>query len=239
MRLENIVWDARDPRRLGTFWSAALNAVTLTAQPDLYEARMDLGDGLFLDLCFPRVEDRSTSRARLGLELSGDDPKTPRVEWLLSLGAERVDTGGDTVHGVVLADPEGNAFRVTQDRDTACETGRVATLALDSADPGRDAAFWAEVGGWTPAEGAATASLRHPYRRGPVLEFRAESEPKQGKNGMHLDVRAAADDGDLAERAIELGAGRIDRAEGLPWEVFRDPSGNEFCILAPRVSEGE
>lgn len=239
MRLENIVWDARDPRGLGKFWSTALDAVTLTDEPELYEARIDLGDGVFLDLCFPRVEDCPTLRSRLGLELSGEDRKTVRVEWLLSLGAERVDAGTDTARWVVLVAPEGNTFRVAQDGGMATEGGRVSTLAWDSSDPDRDAAFWAEMSGWLPREGAATASLRHPSGRGPVLDFRAESEPKQGKNRMHLDVRAASADEDLGERAIDLGADRIDRAEGLPWEVFRDPSGNEFCILAPRASVAE
>ena len=55
MRLENIVWDARDPHRLGRFWTAALGAEPMTDEPDLVESRLHLADDVFLDLCFQRV----------------------------------------------------------------------------------------------------------------------------------------------------------------------------------------
>jgi hypothetical protein len=42
VRLENIVWDARSPQRLGGFWAAALGAETITDKPDIFEARMAL-----------------------------------------------------------------------------------------------------------------------------------------------------------------------------------------------------
>lgn len=233
MRMENIVWDALDPRRLGAFWSAALGAVPMTDEPDLYEARVSLGDELFLDLCFPRVADRSTSRPRLHPDLAGGHQQAATVERLLALGAEYVDIGQGAVPWTVLADPEGNAFCVRGDRDVYGDTGPIAALPLDSADPARDAAFWARITGWVPYDGAAPASLRHRSGRGPVLEFHPETGPKHGKNRLHLDVRPETGDGDLVARARDSGAHRLDRAEGLPWEVFSDPSGNEFCILAP------
>lgn len=234
MRLENIVWDARDPHRLGTFWSAALDAVALTDEPDGYEARMNLGDDVFLDLGFQRVRDVSTSPARLHLDLAGGDEQVKRVEQLLGLGAKHIDIGQDEVPGRVLADPEGNAFCVTEQRDAYRATGPVAALLMDSADPDRDAAFWAQITDWVPYDGVAPASLRHWSGRGPVLEFRHETEPKQGKNRLHLDVRLEGSEMNVVSRVLDLGARYTDKAEGLPWEVFSDPSGNEFCILAPK-----
>lgn len=127
MRLENVVWDARDPHRLGGFWAAALGAEVITDEPDLVEARLQLSDDVFLDLCFPRVTAPAAPPARLRLDLAG--------------GPDLVD---DT-------DPEGNAFRVVEHSGT----GPIAALRLDSADPDRDAAFWSAVTGWIP-EGNAT-----------------------------------------------------------------------------------
>ncbi|MFB9072742.1 VOC family protein [Citricoccus parietis] len=82
-------------------------------------------------------------------------------------------------------------------------------------------------------EGEAPASLRHPSGTGPLLEFLAEAGPKRGKNRMHLDVRPGPDDGPVASRLLALGATVVADDPELPWTVYADPSGNEFCILAP------
>ncbi|GAB2750870.1 VOC family protein [Salinifilum aidingensis] len=234
MHLENIVWDARDPHRLGAFWSAALDAVPITDEPDGYEARMSLGADVFLDLGFQRVGDVSTSPTRLHLDLAGGDERAERVERLLDLGAEHTGTGQGQTSRVVLADPEGNAFCVREHREAHRATGPLAALPVDSADPARDAEFWAQITEWVPCSGTAPASLRHRSGRGPALEFHHEPEPKQGKNRLHLDVRPDPGETNIVSRVLDLGARRIDEAAGLPWEVFSDPSGNEFCILAPR-----
>lgn len=55
MRLENLVWDARDPHRLGRFWAVALDAEPITDEPDGFEPRMTLAEDVFLDLCFQRA----------------------------------------------------------------------------------------------------------------------------------------------------------------------------------------
>ncbi|WP_137123444.1 VOC family protein [Segeticoccus rhizosphaerae] len=237
MRLENIVWDARDPHRLGTFWAAALDASPMTDEPEGFEARMSLGDDLFLDLCLQRVAEPSDSPARLHLDLRGDKDQEHHVQRLLGLGARRVDIGQGDVPWTVLVDPEGNAFCVMEQREAYRDTGPIAALPLDSADPDRDAAFWAELTGWQSYDGVAPASLRHPSGRGPVLEFCPEPEPKQGKNRLHLDVRAELGDEDLVSRALALGARSAEiGSDDLPWTVLNDPSGNEFCILEPSRS---
>jgi predicted enzyme related to lactoylglutathione lyase len=231
MRLENIVWDARDPRRLGRFWVAALGAEPITDEPDGVEARLSLADGAFLDLCFQRVDPLSTAPARLHLDLAGGARQQEVVARLLDLGAEPADIGQGAVPWVVLADPEGNAFCVMEDRAAFRDTGPIAALPLDSADPERDTAFWAEITGWTPTAPGAT-TLRHPSRVGPLLELCAEPEPRRGKNRLHLDVRPGAGDDHIAERVQERGAVPLTAPGEYPWQTFADPSGNEFCILA-------
>lgn len=233
MRLENLVWDSRSPERLGAFWADALGARIMTSEPDGLEARLDLGDGVFLDLCFPRVADPADVPQRLHLDLVGGDRQAVVVERLVELGARPADIGQGDVPWVVLADPEGTAFCVMEHRDAyAAGSGPIAALPLDSADPDRDAAFWSAMTGWIDAPGVAPRSLRHPSGRGPLLELCHEPEPRRGKSTMHLDVRPDAADPDPLDLVRSLGGSVPSQpAPGLPWVVCTDPSGNEVCVL--------
>jgi predicted enzyme related to lactoylglutathione lyase len=233
MRLENIVWSARDPHRLATFWAAAVGAEITIDNADGVEAHLDVGEEAFLDLCFQPVAEPSQAPQRLHLDLSGGDRQADVVDRLLGLGARPLDIGQGDVPWVVLGDPEGNAFCVMEDREVYRDTGPIAALPLDSADPERDAEFWAAITGWHRAEGNAPATLRHPAGVGPLLELCPEPEPKRGANVVHLDVRPGPDDPD-AIALIERMGGRTLRwpgADRLPWTVCADPSGNEFCVL--------
>jgi hypothetical protein len=108
VRLENIVWDARDPHRLGRFWAAALGARLITNEPDVVEARLRSADDLFLDLCFQPVAAPSDSPSRLHLDLAGGARQHEVVQRLLELGAERADIGQGAVPGVAtLRHPSG------------------------------------------------------------------------------------------------------------------------------------
>jgi predicted enzyme related to lactoylglutathione lyase len=234
VELENIVWDARDPQRLGRFWAAALDATPVTDGPDLVEARMPLADDAVLDLCFQRVPVPSRSPARLHLDLRGGAHQSAVVGRLLELGARPADIGQGAVPWVVLADPEGNAFCVMEDRDVYRDTRPIAALPLDSADLDRDAEFWAAVTGWTRWDGmTSAATLRHPSGTGPLLELCPEREPRRGKNRLHLDVRREPGTDDPTERLLALGATRLSAPGEFPWVVFADPSGNELCVLPP------
>ncbi len=233
MRLENVSWDARDPQRLGRFWAEALGAELITDEPDAVEARLRFTDDVFLDLCFQRVASPSASPPRLHPDLSGGARQQDVVQRLLDLGAAHADIGQGAVPWEVLTDPDGNPFCVMEDREVYRDTGPIAALPLDCADPDRDAAFWTLITGWVPWEGMPGATtLRHPSGVGPLLEFCPEPEPKRGKNRLHLDVRPDADAADIVERVLQWGATPLSAPADHPWLVFADPSGNEFCILA-------
>ena len=239
MFLENLVFDATEPQVLGRFWEAALGATTLTDEPDIYETRVSVPDGPVLDLAFQRSAQPSTAPPRLHLDLYGGHRQAQAVERLLGLGATRLDIGQGDVPWVVLADPEGQAFCVMEERDAYRDTGPIAAIPVLGDDPHRDAAFWAGLIGWQEYAGAAPVSLRHPSGRGPVLEFFRTSEPKKAKNRLHLDVRFDPEDDPAAELAAAEGAGarRFEHDWGdLPWTVMLDPSGNEFCFLPARTS---
>jgi hypothetical protein len=238
MYLENVVIDAVDPQRLGRFWEAAVGSERLTDQREGFETRLTIEGGPVLDLCFQRVPDPPFELPRLHLDLSGRDNQAQQVERLLELGARHLDIGQGDVPWVVLADPEGNPCCVMEDRAVYTDSGPIAALRLDSADPDRDAAFWSWLTGWTDSAGVAPRSLRHPSLRGPLLELCPESAPKGiHKNRLHLDIRLeTGDDPDsVAAHIAERGGAELHPDWGvLPWRLYVDPSGNDFCLLAAR-----
>jgi len=239
MYLENVVIDAVDPQRLGRFWEAVVGGEQLTDEVAGYETRLTIERGPVLDLCFPRVPEPPAEPPRLHLDLVGGTRQAEEVDRLLGLGARRLDIGQGEVPWVVLADPAGNPFCVMEERESYADTGPIAALPLDSADPDRDAQFWSWLTGWTDVAGAPLRSLRHPSMRGPLLELCPERAPKgTAKNRMHLDVRLeSGDDPDALEAGIlERGGGRFHHPEWgeLPWRSYTDPSGNEFCALPAR-----
>ena len=242
MGLENINMQARDPQRTGEFWTAALGLVDAGLTEDgVFEGRLELGE-FWLDLCIDPVTDPPPPGWRLHLDLLGGGPEEQAavVERLEGVGATRLDIGQGAVPWVVLADPDGNAFCVMEEREAYRDTGPIAALPLDSADPQRDADFYAALTGWVPAQGVGLVTLRHPSGTGPLLELCPEPAPKTRQNRTHLDVRpepGGPDQAGLVELALSLGATRAteDWAQGQPWVVLRDPSGNELCVLSDRL----
>ena len=125
-------------------------------------------------------------------------------------------------------DPEGYPY---------AGTGPLTALQLESADPGRDAAFWAWLTGWT----RTGESLRHPSGLGPVLELVPERGPKTVKNRRHLDLRLeTGEDADVVSAAVVERGGQEPAPQWgeQPWRTYLDPSGNEFCVL-PASSSGD
>jgi predicted enzyme related to lactoylglutathione lyase len=235
VHLENVVVDSTDPRALGRFWETALGTETLTDEPEGFETRLTVPGGPVLDLCFQRVPEPPRGPTRLQFALRGGEEQSPVVERLLTIGASPADIGPGRAPWVALADPEGNPFRVMEERAAHVDAGQVAALRLDVADPDRDRDFWMWLTGWVPVDADGVQALRHSSQRGPLLELGPEAEPKgPGKNRMHLDVRLEpGDDADAVARAITDRGGRELNPEwgDLPWRVFADPSGNEFCVL--------
>jgi hypothetical protein len=233
--LENIVFDAVGPQRLGGFWEAALGCERLTDEPDGFETRLTVDGGPVLDLCFQRVAEPSSEPPRLHLDVAGGTRQAEVVERLLGLGARPLDIGQGDVPWVVLADPEGNPLCVMEEREAYEGSGPLAALPLDSADPDRDAQFWSWLTGWTAV---APGSLRHPSLRGPLLELCAEPAGKGPvKNRVHLDVRleTGEDPAGFAAGIAERGGHELHPDWGdLPWRIYTDPSGNEFCVLPAR-----
>ena len=238
MYLENLVFDAVEPQRLGRFWEAVVGGERLTDEPAGFETRLIIEGGPVLDLCFQRVPEPPADPPRLHLDLRGGAHQTQEVERLLGLGARHLDIGQRDVPWVVLADPEGNPFCVMGERPAFADTGPIAALPLDSADPDRDREFWSWLTGWADSTGLGPRPLRHPSRLGPLLALCQEPDPKgAAKNRLHLDLRLeTGDDADAVAAGIAARGGRELYPDwgDLPWRFYADPSGNEFCVLPAR-----
>ena len=239
MYLENLVFDAVDPQRMGRFWEAVVGGEQLTDEAAGYETRLAIEGGPVLDLCFQRVPEPPSEPLRLHLDLLGGAQQAQVVERLLELGARHLDIGQRDAPWVVLADPEGNPCCVMESREEYVGTGPIAALPLDSSDPDRDAEFWSWLTGWGDASGVAPQTLRHPSLLGPLLELCPEPAPKgTAKNRLHLDVRLESDDDpdDVAASIASRGGRELQMGWGeLPWRHYADPSGNEFCVLPARA----
>jgi predicted enzyme related to lactoylglutathione lyase len=111
-------------------------------------------------------------------------------------------------------------------------------VVLDCADLDRAAAFWGAVLGLRrcgPAHGAYL-ELRPVEGAGPALLLQRVPERKKGKNRVHLDLRVADLEAEVA-RVVAAGATLLTEEPvveaGWGWHVLADPDGNEFCVLQP------
>jgi predicted enzyme related to lactoylglutathione lyase len=115
----------------------------------------------------------------------------------------------------------------------------VLNITFDSADPQAQATFWSAVTGYPASDGTRPGNpfwlVAPPSdQEGPRLAFVPTSEPKNGKNRVHVDI-VPGDRSQAAEmdRLIALGASVVDdrrRHEAAGWVVLADPEGNEFCL---------
>jgi catechol 2,3-dioxygenase-like lactoylglutathione lyase family enzyme len=117
---------------------------------------------------------------------------------------------------------------------------RIQCLCIDSTDPARSADFWQAALGWRRTSGTADEVVLEPPPGSPEdgvvpdLLFLRVPESKTRKNRLHLDLRPADQDAEIA-RLEHLGARRADVGQGqdVGWVVMADPDGNEFCVLRP------
>jgi hypothetical protein len=131
---------------------------------------------------------------------------------------------------------------VARPEDTAPERPtfqiRAAALVLDVHNLDAQASFWSRM------LDLAVTRAEHGWvdlaplgESGPVLSLQQVPERKQGKNRLHLDL-AVVDFAGAVRRAAQLGASPVEPVYGreldAPWQVYRDPEGNEFCLVTAR-----
>ena len=245
-RLVHVVADAHDPARLARFWAALLGweiADETAEEVDVWPAGYSYPDPVAVPIVFVPVPERKTGKNRVHLDLASASAadQAELVSRARDLGGGPADIGQGDVPWVVMADPEGNEFCVLEPRDDYRDTGPVAAILTDCADPAALARFWAGAAGWpvTRTEDAGQlVGLRSPAGVGPYLEFLRVPGGKTVKNRIHPDVAPYRGEDPAAEvaRLRAAGATLADVGQGhdVSWTVLADPEGNEFCVLSPR-----
>ena len=156
------------------------------------------------------------------------------------LGGSPADIGQGDVPWVVMADPEGNEFCVLEPRDAYRDTGPVAAILTDCADPAALARFWAGAAGWPVARTEDDlVGLRSPAGTGPYLEFlRGSPTARRSRTGSTRTWRPTAARIPPPRWRGCAPRARPSRTSGqggdVSWTVLADPEGNEFCVLSPR-----
>ncbi|MFG2824630.1 VOC family protein [Kitasatospora sp. NPDC048365] len=187
----------------------------------------------------PVPEPKTATKNRLHLDLATTSAthQAELVERLRAHGATPVDIGQGDMPWTVLADPEGNEFCVLEPREVYRDTGPIAAIVVDCADPRAMARFWGAAIDWTVHEVADDhATLRSAKAVGPYLEFIRTPDMKTVPDRVHLDLLPHPGDDQAAEvaRLRALGATDLDLGQGeVPWTCLTDPEGHEFCVLAP------
>jgi Glyoxalase-like domain len=186
------------------------------------------------------VPDPETVRYRTHLDLATTSAahQAELVARLEELGATSADVGQGDVPWTVMADPEGNVFCVLEPRSIYRDTGPIAAVVVDCADPRAMARFWSEATDWALHEVTDEhARLRSATGVGPYLELvRTPGDAKTVQSRVHLDLKPYPGDDQEAEvaRLRALGATDADVGQGdVPWICLADIEGNEFCVLTP------
>jgi hypothetical protein len=246
-RLIQIHMKARDDSALGRFWAEALGWEVSSEGPGV--TNLEPEGFVYPDpvaVCIDVVADpqpkTAKNRVHIDLATTSAAHQAELVARLRELGATPADVGQRDVPWTVLADPEGNEFCVLEPRPVHRDTGPIAVLVVDCADPRAMARFWDAGMDWTLHEVTDEhALLRSAQGVGPYLEFVRRADLKTGwdraaRPRIHLDLRPYPGDDQEAEaaRLRALGATDIDFGQGdVPWTCLADPEGNEFCVLTP------
>jgi predicted enzyme related to lactoylglutathione lyase len=121
--LHHIVIDTHDLPALARFWAQVLDWRILSER----EREVVIGpdETSPVGICFMPVTDEKIVKNRLHLDLSPDSAdRDAEIERILALGARRVDIGQTGRESwTVLADPEGNEFRVLRPKTTPADEG--------------------------------------------------------------------------------------------------------------------
>ncbi|MFC9847000.1 VOC family protein [Streptomyces sp. NPDC060223] len=234
---------AVDDSAVGRFWAEALGWGVSSSEPGVTgvkPAGFDWLDpaGLCIDvIAVPEFKTAAKNRLHIDLASTSAARQAELVARLRAIGATPADVGqSDDVPWTVLADPEGNEFCVLEPREVYRDTGPIATVVIDCADPRAMARFWDEAIDWTLHDATDDhAVFRSASGVGPYLEFLRTPGVKTAPDRVHLDLVPDAGDDKAAEvaRLRALGATDLDVGQGdVPWTCLSDPEDHEFCVLA-------
>lgn len=210
--------DAVDAAAMGRFWAGVLR---LDLQVD------DDGDAKLVGPT-PRhtvwvntVPEPVTVKQRMHLDVRADS-----IDDVVALGGVVVDAESFE-HWTVMKDVEGGELCVFGTRPG--KAAGLMEIVVDTADPARICAWWAEVLGTEAKDHEDGYAYLDAVPGAPFesLVFVPVPEPKTVKNRIHIDVTTPD-----VQLLVDAGA-RVLRAQDdeISWHVLADPDGNEFCAF--------
>ena len=215
------------PHDVASFWAVALGEQVVERKGHYY---LELPDGPRSRVVWiNEVPEAITTKSRVHIDvrLADGDPAP-----LVAAGGT-VERPPGTDPWWVLHDPHGVPVCVFGPHPAAPATLGPFELVVDSVDPARIAAWWAERTGGTVGTRAGTSfawvegAAGFPYM---FWVFTAVPEPKTAKNRVHWDVRLV--DGTL-DSLVAAGATMLrEQDDDIGWWVMADPEGNEFCVFS-------
>ena len=231
---------ALDDSAVGRFWAEALGWGVFSSRCDHHVGPVGFvwPDPVAVGIdvvTVPEPRNDNKNRVHLDLATTSAAHQAELVARLQALGATPADVGQGDVPWTVLADPEGNEFCVLEPREFYRDTGPIAAVVVDCADPRAMARFWGEAMDWTLHEVTDDhAALRSAKGVGPYLEFLRTPGVKTVPDRVHLDLLPYPGD-DLAAEVARLRARRHrprPRPGRRPVEVPGRPGGPR--VLRPR-----
>ncbi|HWJ82405.1 MAG TPA: VOC family protein [Nocardioides sp.] len=230
-----VCFSANDPDRLAAFWAGVLGrgAEADGARAVVLPSTDDVG----FPVRFVAGQEPKVGQNRMHFDLTSGslDEQQRTVARALDLGARHVDVGQRPEEGhVVLADPEGNEFCVTEPGNSfLAGCGFIGALSCDG--PQEVGHFWSRALDWPLVWDQDQETAVQSPRGGPKITWGGPPlMPRQGKDRLHLDlvVPSGGDHAGEVDRLVGLGATRADIGQGdVPWVVLADPGGNEFCVV--------
>ena len=226
---------AHDPPLLASFWAGVLGREL----SDDGTALLPSEETEFLIEFLP-TEEKKTRPNQIHFDLTSTSLKDQEaiVKRALELGGSHLDIGQlrEEEH-VVLADPEGNEFCVSEPGNGfLAGTGSIGALSSDGSQA--VGYFWSKALDWPLVwDRDEETAIQSPSGGSKISWGGPPVRQKMGPNRLHLDLAPPVDGDQQAEvdRLISLGATTIDIGQGdVSWVVMADPDGNEFCILTPR-----
>ena len=229
VRFKDLSIDATDVALMARFWSDALG---LDVAGDGRQVRL-VGPTPAHTVWINQVPEPKSAKNRMHLDIHG-----ARGESEVELIAAGQGVVQRLPGWTVLADPEGGEFCLFE-RDQP-PAYRLYEVVLDAADPLAVATWWADILGTMVQRGGDSSGgddsggpdeqwyfLTVPAAPFDSLVVEPVTEPKSGKNRVHLDVATSDLPALLAAGATVLQKPGDDTA----WYVLADPEGNEFCAF--------
>ena len=219
-RFKDLCVDVSSPSEMVAFWGRVIGLTAPADNPNVL-----VGDAPEKTIWMCKVPETKTVKNRVHLDLI-----TGAIEDLEREGAKVLTPATEEQQWTVMTDPEGGEFCGFV-RGTV-PAYRLMELIVDSAEPEKQARWWADVVG-----GDFMSRPGTPYcwlENVPGLPFRywvfvPVPEPKTVKNRVHWDVTAPA-----LQPVLDAGATLLrPKDDEIGWNVCADPEGNEFCVFLP------